>query len=90
MPNPLNAGRLDKLDTEIANVADDIKAEKAELKDEMRGGKDKDIINNIKETLIRLDAKEAALITSRDHLQIANQPAQGKSSTRVCALNELV
>ena len=85
----LGTGKLDK---EIANVAFDIKAEKKKLEEERRGGKDEGIIEDLKESLTDLRAKEAALHAERKELQhdLATQSSQGKSSTCVCALNELV
>jgi hypothetical protein len=84
--------QLISLNEDITATAADIKEKETELKAEMRGGKDKDIIEFLKESLIRLDAEKATLHAERKELQhdLATQSSQGKSSTRVCALNELV
>jgi hypothetical protein len=69
-----------KLDAEIAATTADIKAKETELMDELRGGKDKDIIEFLRESITALRTKKGKLIDSRDKLQhdIATQPTQGK------------
>jgi hypothetical protein len=80
MSTTLMERRLNRMDDEIAAIATTIEKEKKELKDERTGGKDQDIINDLKESIARLSTEKGKLIDERMPISaaLAAQPTQGK------------
>jgi hypothetical protein len=82
---------LIKLETSIKDVGKDIKEKEAGLMNEIRGGKNQDIIGFLKESLAALRAKELALIAQQTNLQhdIASQSIQGTSTLSAMTTDRL-
>jgi hypothetical protein len=70
----------DKLDAEITSITTAIEKKEAEWMKEKKGGKDKDIIDFLRESITALNARWTDLNTQRKELQhaINNQSNQGK------------
>jgi uncharacterized protein YlxW (UPF0749 family) len=73
--------QLGILNQEIATATAKIEAKEAKLEDEMRGGKDKDIIDFLNKSLDALRKKETTLLAERKTITDAlTQPTQGTST----------